>query len=34
MVSGALAEQLAKELSRGAAPGAVRVGGRVEDAAA
>ena len=32
MVSGALAEQLAKELSRGAAPGAVRVGGRVEDA--
>jgi len=33
MVSGPLAEQLAKELSRGAAPGAVRVGGRVEDAA-
>ncbi|HWL31973.1 MAG TPA: hypothetical protein VNP89_00090 [Gaiellaceae bacterium] len=33
VVSGPLAEQLAKELSRGAAPGAVRVGGRVQDAA-
>ena len=33
LVSGPLAEQLEKELSRGAAPGAVRVGGRVEDAA-
>jgi uncharacterized protein (DUF697 family) len=32
VVSGPLAEQLAKELSRGAAPGAVRVGGRVEGA--
>jgi uncharacterized protein (DUF697 family) len=32
VVSGPLAEQLGKELSRGAAPGAVRVGGRVEDA--
>jgi len=32
-VSGALSEQLAKELSGGAEPGAVRVGGRVEDAA-
>jgi uncharacterized protein (DUF697 family) len=32
MVSGPLAEQLAKELSVGAAPGAVRVGGRVDDA--
>lgn len=32
-VSGALAEQLAKELGRGAAPGAVRVGGAAEDAA-
>jgi len=31
VVSGALAEQLAKELSRGAAPGAVRAGGRAED---
>ncbi len=31
-VSGPLAEQLAKELSRGAAPDAVRVGGRVKDA--
>jgi len=31
MVSGPLAEQLVKELSRGAAPGAVRAGGRVED---
>ena len=33
VVSGPLAEQLAKELSRGAAAGAVRVGGRVQDAA-
>lgn len=33
-VSGALADVLAKELGRGAAPGAVRVGGRVEEAAA
>ena len=33
VVDGALAEQLAKELARDAAPGAVRVGGRVEDAA-
>jgi uncharacterized protein (DUF697 family) len=33
VVSGPLAEQLAKELSHGGAPGAVRVGGRVEDAA-
>jgi uncharacterized protein (DUF697 family) len=33
LVSGPLAEQLVKELSRGAAPGAVRVGGRVEDGA-
>ncbi len=33
LVSGPLAEQLAKELSRGAEPGAVRVGGRVEGAA-
>ena len=32
MVSGPLAEQLVKELSRGASPGAVRVGGRAEDA--
>ena len=32
VVTGPLAEQLAKELSRGAAPGAVRVAGRVEDA--
>ena len=32
-VSGALSEQLAKELSGGAETGAVRVGGRVEDAA-
>jgi uncharacterized protein (DUF697 family) len=32
IVSGPLAEQLAKELSRGATPGAVRVGGRVEGA--
>jgi uncharacterized protein (DUF697 family) len=32
VVSGPLAEQLAKELSRGAAPGSVRVGGRVEEA--
>jgi uncharacterized protein (DUF697 family) len=34
VVSGPLAEQLAKELGRGAAPGAVRIGGRVEHAAA
>jgi uncharacterized protein (DUF697 family) len=34
MVSGPLAPQLEKELARGGAPGAVRVGGRVEDAAA
>lgn len=33
MISGPLAAQLEKELSRGAAPGAVRVGGRAEDAA-
>jgi len=33
VVTGPLAEQLAKELSRGAEPGAVRVGARVEDAA-
>jgi uncharacterized protein (DUF697 family) len=33
VVAGALAEQLAKELGRDAAPGAVRTGGRVEDAA-
>ncbi len=32
VVSGPLAAQLEKELSRGAAPGAVRVGGRVQDA--
>ena len=32
-VSGPLAAQLEKELSRGAAPGAVRVDGRPEDAA-
>ena len=32
LVSGPLAEQLGKELSRGAAPGSVLVGGRVEDA--
>ena len=32
-VSGALAAQLEKELARGAAPGAVRAGGRIEDAA-
>jgi uncharacterized protein (DUF697 family) len=31
-VSGALASQLEKELARGAAPGAVRSGGRIEDA--
>ena len=31
-VSGALASQLAKELGAGAQPGAVRVGGQVEDA--
>lgn len=31
-VSGPLAAQLEKELSRGAVPGAVRVGGRVQDA--
>lgn len=33
-ISGPLAAQLEKELAKGAAPGAVRVGGRVEDAAA
>jgi uncharacterized protein (DUF697 family) len=33
VVSGPLAEQLAKELGHGGAPGAVRVGGRVEDVA-
>ena len=33
VVTGPLAEQLVKELSRGAAPGAVRVEGRVGDAA-
>jgi uncharacterized protein (DUF697 family) len=32
LVSGPLAAQLEKELARGAAPGAVRTGGRVEDA--
>jgi uncharacterized protein (DUF697 family) len=32
LVGGPLAAQLEKELSRGGAPGAVRVGGRVEDA--
>ena len=32
-VSGALASQLEKELARGAAPGAVRSDGRIEDAA-
>jgi uncharacterized protein (DUF697 family) len=32
-VSGALADILAKELGRGAGPGAVRVGGRIEEAA-
>ena len=32
VVSGPLAAQLEKELSRGAAPGAVRIGGRPEDA--
>ena len=32
MVSGPLAAQLEKELARGAAPGAVRVGGRIADA--
>ena len=32
VVSGPLAAQLEKELSRGASPGAVRVGGRVQDA--
>jgi uncharacterized protein (DUF697 family) len=32
-VSGALASQLEKELARGGAPGAVRSGGRIEDAA-
>jgi uncharacterized protein (DUF697 family) len=32
VVAGPIAEQLAKELSRGAAAGAVRVGGRVQDA--
>jgi uncharacterized protein (DUF697 family) len=34
VVSGMLAEQLAKELARGAEPGAVQVGGPVEEAAA
>jgi len=34
LVSGPLAAQLAKELSRGAAPGAVRVGGGPDDASA
>ncbi len=34
VVSGPLAEQLAKELGHGGPPGVVRVGGRVEDAAA
>jgi uncharacterized protein (DUF697 family) len=33
VVSGALAEQLGKELERGAQPGSVRVGGRPEDGA-
>ena len=33
VISGPLAAQLEKELSRGAAPGAVRVGGRPDDAA-
>ena len=33
VVSGPLAAQLEKELARGAAPGAVRVGGSAEDAA-
>jgi len=33
MISGPLAAQLEKELARGGAPGAVRIGGRVEDAA-
>jgi uncharacterized protein (DUF697 family) len=33
LVTGALASQLEKELGRGAAPGAVRSGGRIEDAA-
>ena len=32
VVSGALAEQLARELSRGATPGAIRTAGRLEDA--
>jgi len=32
LVSGPLAAQLEKELARGAAPGAIRIGGRVEDA--
>ena len=34
VVSGVLAEQLQKELGRDGSPGAVRVGGRLEDAAA
>lgn len=34
VVSGVLAEQLQKELARDASPGATRVGGRLEDAAA
>lgn len=33
VVSGALAEQLGKELARGAEPGAVHVGGRAQDGA-
>ena len=33
MISGPLAAQLEKELARGGEPGAVRVGGRPEDAA-
>ena len=32
VVNGALAEQLARELSRGAAPGAIRTAGRLEGA--
>src|SRR5215204_1914299 len=34
VVSGVLAEQLQKELARNGSPGAARVGGRLEDAAA
>jgi len=34
VISGVLAEQLQKELARNGTPGAVRVGGRLEDAAA